>query len=44
MDPIAQQQLSKIENGIINCNLATFLKVCHALDLEAKVRSRKNIA
>ncbi|EMF80922.1 MULTISPECIES: helix-turn-helix domain-containing protein [Leptospira] len=40
---VTQQQLSKIENGV-NCNLATFLKVCHALDLEVKVRSRKNIA
>ncbi|MBI1986901.1 MAG: helix-turn-helix transcriptional regulator [Nitrospinae bacterium] len=28
-----QQQLSKIENGI-NCNLATFLKVCNALGLK----------
>jgi HTH-type transcriptional regulator / antitoxin HipB len=30
---ITQQQLSKIENGI-NCNLATFLKVCNALGLK----------
>ena len=30
---ITQQQLSKIENGI-NCNLATFLRVCNALGLE----------
>ena len=30
---VTQQQLSKVENGI-NCNLTTFLKVCHALDLK----------
>jgi DNA-binding XRE family transcriptional regulator len=30
---ITQQQLSKIENGV-NCNLATFLRVCNALGLE----------
>ena len=30
---ITQQQLSKIENGI-NCNMATFLKVCHALGIK----------
>lgn len=29
---VTQQQLSKVENGV-NCNLTTFLKVCHALDL-----------
>jgi predicted transcriptional regulator len=27
---ITQQQLSRIESGM-NCNLLTFLKVCHAL-------------
>jgi HTH-type transcriptional regulator / antitoxin HipB len=32
---ITQQQLSKIENGT-NCNLATLLKVCRALDLAWK--------
>ena len=30
---ITQQQLSKVENGI-NCNMSTFLKVCHALDIK----------
>ena len=33
---VTQQQLSKIENGI-NCNMLTFLKVCHALDLNLEV-------
>ena len=33
---ITQQQLSKVENGI-NCNLTTFLKVCHALDLKVEL-------
>ncbi|ABZ94653.1 Hypothetical protein LBF_2156 [Leptospira biflexa serovar Patoc strain 'Patoc 1 (Ames)'] len=37
---VTQQQLSKIENGI-NCNLSTFLKVCHALDLEISIKNRK---
>ncbi len=37
---ITQQQLSKVESGI-NCNLTTFLKVCHALDLKVELeRSR----
>ena len=37
---VTQQQLSKVENGI-NCNLTTFLKVCHALDLKVELeRSR----
>ena len=36
---ITQQQLSKIENGI-NCNIATILKVCAALDL--KIDFHKN--
>ncbi len=35
---ITQQQLSKIENGI-NCNMATFLKVCDALDLNFQIAS-----
>ena len=35
---VTQQQLSKIENGI-NCNMLTFLKVCHALDLNLKVET-----
>jgi len=30
---ITQQQLSKVENGI-NCNMTTFLKVCHALNIK----------
>ncbi|OQY31152.1 MAG: transcriptional regulator [Spirochaetaceae bacterium 4572_59] len=30
---VTQQQLSKIENGR-NCNIMTFLKVCHALGLD----------
>ena len=30
---ITQQQLSKLERGE-NCNIATFLKVCHSLGLE----------
>ena len=33
---VTQQQLSKVENGI-NCNLTTFLKVCHALDLTVEL-------
>ncbi|XDD42897.1 helix-turn-helix domain-containing protein [Leptospira sp. WS60.C2] len=37
---VTQQQLSKIENGV-NCNLSTFLKVCHALDLEVSIKNRK---
>ena len=37
---ITQQQLSKIENGI-NCNIATFLKVCAALDLKLDFHKRK---
>jgi HTH-type transcriptional regulator/antitoxin HipB len=30
---ITQQQLSRIESGM-NCNLLTFLKVCHALQVK----------
>jgi len=30
---ISQQQLSRIESGM-NCNLSTFLKVCHALQVK----------
>jgi len=37
---ITQQQLSKIENGI-NCNLATFLKVCSALNLKLDFHKNK---
>ncbi len=33
---VSQQQLSRIENGL-NCNMSTFLKVCHALDLTVDV-------
>ena len=43
---ITQQQLSKVENGI-NCNLTTFLKVCHALDLKVELgrtRERQPVA
>ena len=29
---VTQQQLSKVENGV-NCNIATFLKICNALNL-----------
>ena len=34
---ITQQQLSKIENGI-NCNMETFLKVCHALNMKIDIK------
>ena len=34
---ITQQQLSKVENGI-NCNMATFLKVCNALDMKIGIK------
>lgn len=30
---VTQQQISKIENGA-NCNMLTFLKVCHALGIK----------
>ena len=30
---ITQQQLSKAERGI-NCNMLTFLKICHALNID----------
>ncbi len=30
---VTQQQVSKIENGV-NCNMLTFLKVCHALGIK----------
>jgi len=33
---ITQQQVSRIENGI-NCNLATLLRVCRALNLACVV-------
>jgi predicted transcriptional regulator len=43
---ITQQQLSRIESGM-NCNLLTFLKVCHALrvklDLTSIEATQKNI-
>lgn len=32
---ISQQQLSKLEQGD-NCHIATFLKVCEAMELELK--------
>ncbi len=34
---ITQQQLSKIESGM-NCNLSTFLRVCHALRVKLNLR------
>ena len=37
---ITQQQLSKIENGI-NCNIATFIKVCSALNLKIDFHKKK---
>jgi len=37
---ITQQQLSKVENGI-NCNMTTFLKVCHALDIKIGLRKAR---
>ena len=37
---ITQQQLSKLENGI-NCNISTFLKVCHALELKVDLEPAK---
>ena len=40
MARITQQQLSKIENGI-NCNLTTFLKVCHALELDVELKEKE---
>ena len=30
---VTQQQISKIEKGL-NCNMLTFLKVCHALGIK----------
>ena len=35
---VTQQQLSKIENGV-NCNIATFLKVCNALGIKLDIGS-----
>jgi DNA-binding XRE family transcriptional regulator len=35
---ITQQQLSKIENGI-NCNIKTFIKVCHALGVKLGLKT-----
>jgi len=37
---ITQQQLSKVENGI-NCNMTTFLKVCHALDIQIALKKAR---
>jgi transcriptional regulator with XRE-family HTH domain len=39
---ITQQQLSKIENGV-NCNMATFLKVCDALGLKLDLSGSEGI-
>jgi len=36
---ITQQQLSKVENGI-NCNMETFLKVCHALNMKIDLENQ----
>jgi HTH-type transcriptional regulator/antitoxin HipB len=35
---VTQQQLSKIENGV-NCNIATFLKVCNALGIKFDIET-----
>jgi HTH-type transcriptional regulator/antitoxin HipB len=35
---ITQQQLSKLENGV-NCNVATLLKVCHALNMRVTLKT-----
>lgn len=35
---ITQQQLSKLERGE-NCNISTFLKVCHSLGVEVTLNS-----
>jgi HTH-type transcriptional regulator / antitoxin HipB len=37
---VTQQQLSKIENGV-NCNIATFLKVCNALGIKLDIEPPK---
>jgi len=37
---VTQQQLSKIENGV-NCNIATFLKVCNALGIRLDIENPK---
>jgi HTH-type transcriptional regulator/antitoxin HipB len=37
---VTQQQLSKLENGV-NCNIATFLKVCNALGIKLDIESPK---
>jgi HTH-type transcriptional regulator/antitoxin HipB len=36
---ITQQQLSKLERGE-NCNMSTFLKVCHSLGFEVLIRQQ----
>lgn len=38
---ITQQQLSKIESGM-NCNMSTFLRVCHALQVQVKLNLHGN--
>jgi HTH-type transcriptional regulator / antitoxin HipB len=35
---ISQQQVSKLEHGL-NCNMATFIKVCRALGLNMELKS-----
>ena len=37
---VTQQQLSKIENGV-NCNIATFLRVCNALGIKLDIEPPK---
>ena len=37
---ITQQQLSRLENGT-NCNVATFLRVCHALKVRVTLKSER---
>ncbi|EQA38226.1 DNA-binding helix-turn-helix protein [Leptospira inadai serovar Lyme str. 10] len=40
---VTQQQVSRLETGI-NTNVSTFLKICHALDLDLSlnvIKSRK---
>ncbi len=39
---VTQQQLSKIENGL-NCNLSTFLRVCHALNVKLDLNSLRRM-
>lgn len=38
---VTQQQVSRLETGI-NTNVSTFLKICHALDLDLSLNVIKN--